>query len=112
MPKQTLIEQLNQMIDAIIDPSDNARREQTVDSIIGEVDPAVAELSGIVGDLRSLPSEDFKSALKVELMGSAGVTGAGDVGVSGAGSAVTPDAVTRDSVFRDPVLRDSVRFGA
>src|SRR5262249_26044882 len=108
MPKQTLIEQLNQMIDAIIDPSDNARREQTVDSILGEVDPVVAELSGIVGDLRSLPSENFKSALKVELMGSAGVTGASDVGDPRAGSVVTPDAVLRDPVLRDSFMLDAV----
>src|SRR5262249_31714156 len=64
-----------------------------VASILDEVDPVVAQLSGVVGDLRSLPSETFKSALKVELMVSAGVTDA-------------RETTTRENATREVATRD------
>ncbi|HMG36300.1 MAG TPA: VOC family protein [Blastocatellia bacterium] len=69
MPKDTLIEQLNQVVDAVVGRFDDARR----DAVLAQVDPIVASLSGIAEDLLALPSENFRTRLKTELLITAGI---------------------------------------
>jgi PhnB protein len=62
MPKRSLIEQLENAIQATL-----ARRDSRVVGPREDFDPSVAALLGIARDLRDLPHEDFKVRLRTNL---------------------------------------------
>ena len=62
MAENTLIEQLNDAIDAIISGRDEK---------LAAADPTLAQLVSVAADLWGLPREGFKSRLKAELVSSA-----------------------------------------
>src|ERR1700736_2698232 len=62
MPKRSLIDQLDQAVQAML-----ARPDGRLGSAREDFDPGVAALLGIARDLRDLPREDFKVRLRTNL---------------------------------------------
>src|ERR1700726_2616291 len=62
MPKRSLIDQLENAIQAML-----GRRDSRVVGPREDFDPSVAALLGIARDLRDLPHEDFKVRLRTNL---------------------------------------------